>query len=367
MSVGKKVFLLLFCLVVLTVYSVYSYDYNNILNDNSIDNKTRVLSMYEKYKDKLFSKYDDLKSYIMEKIDSSDVKEDSQLLKKTYNNLELLKKDNKLFLSGIFKDKKQAKEISNILGIELVSKKYDTNLEKNTLLLNKIKSILPFFKKNFGNNSKILIENEKILFTGVLNENANKELLKELLVKNDLDVTFDFKIAKIEKQEEKQQKLPKKEIVVIEQKELEDTKQKVEIESLKKEENNKPIQVSEKEKIQKQINEILKNRKISFQRASVKLKGASYQTVREIVKILKKHPTLKVEIGGHTDSKGKASLNKRISQKRANRVMKAFIDLKIAPSRLKAIGYGEEFPIVKENKLGLAEANRRVEIKIIGE
>jgi outer membrane protein OmpA-like peptidoglycan-associated protein len=47
--------------------------------------------------------------------------------------------------------------------------------------------------------------------------------------------------------------------------------------------------------------------------------------------------------------------------------MNALIDLGIEKSRLTAVGYGEDFPIAKDDKNGLSEVNRRVEIKVLGE
>ncbi len=84
-----------------------------------------------------------------------------------------------------------------------------------------------------------------------------------------------------------------------------------------------------------------------------------------IAKALNKN--VKVEISGHTDSRGEKQLNKQISQDRATSVMQALIELGINKDRLTAIGYGEEFPIAKDDENGLSEINRRVEFKVIGE
>ena len=75
---------------------------------------------------------------------------------------------------------------------------------------------------------------------------------------------------------------------------------------------------------------------------------------------------LNVEIAGHTDSRGRASLNKEISKDRANSVKSALMLLGVNPKQIKAIGYGEDFPIVKDDAKGLSEINRRVEF-IVGE
>lgn len=119
--------------------------------------------------------------------------------------------------------------------------------------------------------------------------------------------------------------------------------------------------------IQEQINTILKENKIVFKRRSVDITEESFSSVQKVADILKEYEMLKIEIAGHTDSRGRASLNLRISQDRANSVKKELIKLGVKEENLKAVGYGEKFPIAKDDKNGLSEINRRVEINIIGE
>ena len=68
----------------------------------------------------------------------------------------------------------------------------------------------------------------------------------------------------------------------------------------------------------------------------------------KISNILKENPTINIEIAGHTDSRGNDSLNKKISQDRANSVKELLIGLGIKEEELKAVGYGEEFSNCKK-------------------
>ncbi|HAI84537.1 MAG TPA: OmpA family protein, partial [Chitinophagaceae bacterium] len=70
------------------------------------------------------------------------------------------------------------------------------------------------------------------------------------------------------------------------------------------------------------------------------------------------------DIEGHTDNSGKAALNMKLSQARAEAV-KAFITKKgIDASRLTANGYGDTMPVA-DNKTSAGKAkNRRVELKL---
>lgn len=120
-------------------------------------------------------------------------------------------------------------------------------------------------------------------------------------------------------------------------------------------------------KLQSMINDVLNENKITFKRQSVKVTDDSNITLGKVAQILKDNEFLTIEVAGHTDSRGKASLNKRLSQQRANSVRDILISLGIDKNRLKAVGYGEKFPIAKDDKDGLSEINRRVEINIIKE
>jgi len=82
-------------------------------------------------------------------------------------------------------------------------------------------------------------------------------------------------------------------------------------------------------------------------------------------------PKMKVEISGHTDSKGKPDYNMRLSQDRAQAVVDQIVKRGIDKSRMVAKGYGETEPIAnnldnegKEDLEGMAK-NRRVELKVL--
>ena len=56
-----------------------------------------------------------------------------------------------------------------------------------------------------------------------------------------------------------------------------------------------------------------------------------------------------MEIGGHTDSQGRKSLNLSISQARAEAVMDALLSYDILTGNLSAQGFGESTPIADNN------------------
>ena len=101
---------------------------------------------------------------------------------------------------------------------------------------------------------------------------------------------------------------------------------------------------------------------IQFKSGSAKLTASSNKTLNNIVKLMKKLPNVNLEIQGHTDDVGKAEKNKKISEQRAQAVVKYLVKKGIDADRLRAVGYGPDMPIA-DNKTKKGRAlNRRVEL-----
>ena len=107
---------------------------------------------------------------------------------------------------------------------------------------------------------------------------------------------------------------------------------------------------------------------VHFAFGSDKILPDSFPMLQEIVNVLKVNPQIKhLSVEGHTDNKGPAALNKNLSQKRADSVMRWLTEHGTEASRLEAHGYGMERPI-EDNKTDAGRAaNRRVEFKILEE
>jgi outer membrane protein OmpA-like peptidoglycan-associated protein len=107
---------------------------------------------------------------------------------------------------------------------------------------------------------------------------------------------------------------------------------------------------------------------VHFAFGSATILPESFPMLQEITNLLKANPGIKkMAIEGHTDNRGAADLNKRLSQARANSVMKWLVQHGVEQSRLEAHGYGMEQPI-EDNSTDEGRAkNRRVEFKIVEE
>jgi outer membrane protein OmpA-like peptidoglycan-associated protein len=101
-----------------------------------------------------------------------------------------------------------------------------------------------------------------------------------------------------------------------------------------------------------------------FETASWVLKKESSIELNRVVKILTENPSIKIEIGGHTDDKGSDETNKTLSEKRAFEVYSYLITKSISKERLIYVGYGESKPKVPNTTESNRATNRRVELKI---
>jgi outer membrane protein OmpA-like peptidoglycan-associated protein len=91
------------------------------------------------------------------------------------------------------------------------------------------------------------------------------------------------------------------------------------------------------------------------------IRPESFPICDAVVDVLKKNPKMTIRVEGHTDDKGPPEYNKRLSQRRADSVRKYLIGHGIEGSRLEAVGYGMERPIVPNTSPVNRALNRRVQ------
>jgi outer membrane protein OmpA-like peptidoglycan-associated protein len=113
-------------------------------------------------------------------------------------------------------------------------------------------------------------------------------------------------------------------------------------------------------------NFVLKNIFFDYNQAS--LKPTSKKELNKLYYFLKDNSGVSIVVEGHTDSKGDNGYNMRLSQTRAESVLRYLTNMGISKSRLRAVGYGEQRPIaINENPDGTDNPsgralNRRIEI-----
>lgn len=92
-------------------------------------------------------------------------------------------------------------------------------------------------------------------------------------------------------------------------------------------------------------------------------------TLNDMAKILEQNPTIRIQLGSHTDCRGSNGLNEELSQKRAQSAVNYLIEKGINPDRLFAKGFGEKAPSIDCLCSRCSEeehqANRRTTFKIL--
>jgi outer membrane protein OmpA-like peptidoglycan-associated protein/tetratricopeptide (TPR) repeat protein len=110
---------------------------------------------------------------------------------------------------------------------------------------------------------------------------------------------------------------------------------------------------------------VLKN--IFFDINKYTLNPESQVELDKVVQLLTGNPTVKILISGHTDNVGKPADNLALSNNRAKAVVDYLVNKGIAPQRLSFKGYGETIPLTGNNTEEGRAANRRTELKVIGQ
>ncbi len=106
-------------------------------------------------------------------------------------------------------------------------------------------------------------------------------------------------------------------------------------------------------------------RNIFFDFDSYELKPESKYELDRLIRIMKEHKSMVVEIAGHTDDIGTEEYNLRLSQKRAEAVKQYLVEHGIEPQRIIAKGYGKSQPLIADTTEEARALNRRVEFKIL--
>ncbi|MDI1475855.1 OmpA family protein [Polyangium sp. y55x31] len=107
--------------------------------------------------------------------------------------------------------------------------------------------------------------------------------------------------------------------------------------------------------------EIKITQQIHFEFDKDKIKPDSFAILDAVAQVLQDNPKIKIEIQGHTDNKGSAVYNKKLSDRRAAAVLKYLVAKGIDPSRLTSHGYGMEVPLVPNTTDQNRALNRRVQ------
>jgi outer membrane protein OmpA-like peptidoglycan-associated protein len=109
---------------------------------------------------------------------------------------------------------------------------------------------------------------------------------------------------------------------------------------------------------------VLNYKNIQFEFNSSVLKTSSYAVLDAISQQMKKRPSAKFQLDGHSSAEGSDQRNMMLSVDRANAVKSYLVNNGIKNVNLLTKGYGEAKPIVANTSEANKALNRRVEIKV---
>ena len=104
---------------------------------------------------------------------------------------------------------------------------------------------------------------------------------------------------------------------------------------------------------------------VNFSVDSANLQPSSQTKLGDVVAVLKKYPTTRVEISGHTDSTGSSEHNVELSQARADAVKAYLVGEGIDPERVRTRGAGPDEPIDTNASADGRAKNRRIEFRLL--
>ncbi len=113
------------------------------------------------------------------------------------------------------------------------------------------------------------------------------------------------------------------------------------------------------------VGSIIVLRNVFFDYNKSTLRPESSVELDRLTKILVENPSIRIELSGHTDSRGSDEMNQKLSEARAKSCVDYLVSHGIALSRLEFKGYGESKPIDTNDTEEGMQNNRRTEFKIL--
>ncbi len=104
---------------------------------------------------------------------------------------------------------------------------------------------------------------------------------------------------------------------------------------------------------------------ILFELNSAEIKSKSEKVLGKALAVLKKFPSVRFEIAGHTDNTGKPETNLKLSQARADSVKAWFVGKGIDAKRIVAKGYGDAKSVASNRSARGRARNRRIEFVLL--
>ena len=113
------------------------------------------------------------------------------------------------------------------------------------------------------------------------------------------------------------------------------------------------------------IGKIMRLEKLIFPQGESTITESSYEELDKLVTTLKDNPQMTIQLEGHTDFRGDAKLNLKLSKDRVEATRDYLVSKGIDRTRIKTEAFGGTKPISRTNNSESSRLNRRVEVRIL--
>lgn len=102
-----------------------------------------------------------------------------------------------------------------------------------------------------------------------------------------------------------------------------------------------------------------------FQLGKAKIEPESFEELDQVVKMLQSYPKMIIQLEGHTDTKGDAKQNMKLSEERVDAVKDYLVSKGVGKAKVKTKAFGGTQPISRADTEEAHRMNRRVQVRIL--
>ncbi len=113
------------------------------------------------------------------------------------------------------------------------------------------------------------------------------------------------------------------------------------------------------------VGQIVKLRTLIFEQSKTSIMPDSYGELNELANMMAKNKKMIIQLEGHTDYSGRASLNMALSYDRVKSVKQYLLAKGVKSRRIRLKAFGGSQPVSRAKTIEERKINRRVEVRII--
>jgi outer membrane protein OmpA-like peptidoglycan-associated protein len=115
---------------------------------------------------------------------------------------------------------------------------------------------------------------------------------------------------------------------------------------------------------QAEFDKVAREYPIAFLRGKMVPSAEGKASLAEVVVVARACVGMKIEIQGHSDSRGKRQTNIRLSKQRAGAVKDVLVEMGLSPDLMTAVGFGPDRPVASNRNESGRARNRRIEFRV---